>query len=116
VTKSDHCQNCGTDIPTATVGRPRRYCTAACRQAAYRSRAEAATTADRKAIMALAAQLRDNADRLWLISQGWSPPGGTTLDTLATETVAVAEELARRTHPTRNETRNVSPPPSPNQG
>jgi hypothetical protein len=62
----------------------------------------------------LAARLRDNADQLWLISQGWSPPGAIALDVLLAETVAVAEELARRSW--RNETRNVSPRPSPDQG
>jgi hypothetical protein len=67
---------------------------------------------------ALAGRLRDNADQLWLISQGWAPPGGhdgAALDTLLTETVAVAEEMARRVQALSDETRNVSPPPSPDQ-
>lgn len=62
----------------------------------------------------LAGRLRDNADQLWLISQGWSPPGATALDALLTETVAVVEEMARRAG--RNETRNVSPRSSLDQG
>ena len=113
VTKSDHCQNCGTEIPVVHVGRPRRYCSAACRQAAYRSRAVAATAGDRTALAALAVRLRDNADQLWLISQGWSPPGGPVLDALLTETVEVADEMARRGHALGDGTRYGSPPASP---
>ncbi|MBP2324798.1 hypothetical protein JOF56_005183 [Kibdelosporangium banguiense] len=96
MTKSHHCLSCGTEIQVANSGRPRRYCSAACRQAAYRARALVAAAADRTALAELAVRLRDNADRLWLISQGWSPPGdGTALDTLLTDTVAVAEEMFR---------------------
>jgi hypothetical protein len=52
--------------------------------------------ADRTALAELAVRLRDNADQLWLISQGWSPPGGgSALCSLLTDTVAVAEEMAR---------------------
>lgn len=32
------CEGCGTEFPTDVVGRPRRYCTNACRQKAYRTR------------------------------------------------------------------------------
>lgn len=32
------CRWCGTDVETATTGRPRDYCSSACRQAAYRDR------------------------------------------------------------------------------
>lgn len=32
------CEGCGTEFPTDVVGRPRRYCSNACRQKAYRAR------------------------------------------------------------------------------
>lgn len=110
---------CGTGIAVANVGRPRRYCSAACRQAAYRSRALAAATGNRTAMAALAVRLRDNADKLWLLSQGWVPPGGhgdPALDTLLTETVATAVELARRGRAGGDGTRDASAPGSPDQG
>jgi hypothetical protein len=99
VTKSGYCQNCGTEMPMGDLGRPRRYCSAACRQAAYRSRTLATATGERMAMVTLAGRLRDNADRLWMLSQGWVPPSGqdgVALVTLLTETVEVAEEMARR--------------------
>jgi hypothetical protein len=116
VTKSGHCQNCGTEMSVVDLGRPKRYCSPACRQAAYRSRTLAAATGERVAMAALAVQLRDNADRLWLLSQGWAPPGGqdgVALVTLLTETVEVAVEMARRGHALRYETRDAFPFVSP---
>ena len=103
-------------MPLANAGRPRRYCSAACRQAAYRSRGFAATASDRTALAALAVRLRDNADQLWLISQGWTAPrghDGATLDSLLTDTVAVAEEMARRGQALGDGTRDDNPPSSP---
>jgi hypothetical protein len=102
-------------MPVANAGRPRRYCSAACRQAAYRSRGLAAVANDRTALAALAVRLRDNADQLWLISQGWAPPGGrdgATLDTLLTDTVAVTEEMVRRGQALGDGTRDDVPPGS----
>jgi hypothetical protein len=32
------CQNCATPLTQTSTGRPRRYCSAACRQADYRAR------------------------------------------------------------------------------
>ena len=32
------CRQCGASIDQATKGRPRRFCSAACKQAAYRGR------------------------------------------------------------------------------
>lgn len=88
--------NCGTEVRVASSGRPRRYCSAACRQAAYRARTLVAAAEDRTALAELAVRLRDNADRLWLISQGWTSPGdGYALNSLLTDTVAVAEEMFR---------------------
>ncbi|GLW92680.1 hypothetical protein [Actinokineospora globicatena] len=83
----------------AGSGRPRRYCTAACRQRAYRSRAVAAEVRERIELGQLALQLRDKADRLLLLSQGWQPPDGTDpLDGLLAETAHLATELSRRGH------------------
>jgi hypothetical protein len=53
----------------------------------------------------LATRLRANADQLWLLTQGWSPPPAISLENLLTETSAVVEEMTRR-----NKTRNVSSP------
>ncbi|RLK54614.1 hypothetical protein CLV68_5647 [Actinokineospora cianjurensis] len=93
------CEYCGRPLVVAGAGRPRRYCTAACRQRAYRSRAVAAEVRERIELGQLALQLRDNADRLLLLSQGWQPPDGTDpLDALLTETVHLATELAQRGH------------------
>jgi hypothetical protein len=114
--KSGHCRNCGTVVPVANVGRPRQYCSAACRQAAYRSREHAEAAGDRTAMAALAVRLRDNADQLWLISQGWAPPDGVVLDTLLSETVALADELARRGGAPADGRRDASPPASPDPG
>ncbi len=36
---SPDCQRCGVTIDLAATGRPRAFCSAACRQAAYRERA-----------------------------------------------------------------------------
>jgi hypothetical protein len=92
-------------VRVASSGRPRRYCSAACRQAAYRERTQAAASADRTALAELATRLRDNADRLWLISQGWTPPGdGTALNSLLTDTITVAEEMFRLGDGTRDAT------------
>jgi hypothetical protein len=102
-------------MPIATAGRPRRYCSAACRQAAYRSRELAAAAIDRTAMAALAIRLRDNADQLWLLSQGWAPPegrDGVSLDTLLTDTIAIAEEMAVRRHGPSYGTRDNFPPHS----
>ena len=38
VTKVAGCELCGGELEQATMGRPRRFCSAACRQAAYRRR------------------------------------------------------------------------------
>lgn len=43
---------------------------------------------------ALALRIRDNADRLWLFSQGWHPAKGETLAGLAEDTARLARELA----------------------
>jgi hypothetical protein len=37
--KVRHCRRCGSAVPTGRTGRPRRWCSPACRQAAYRGRA-----------------------------------------------------------------------------
>ncbi|GAA2971551.1 hypothetical protein GCM10010483_14600 [Actinokineospora diospyrosa] len=93
------CEYCGRALVVAGAGRPRRYCTAACRQRAYRSRAIAAEVRERIELGQLALQLRDNADRLLLLSQGWHPPDGTdNLDDLLSTTVRLATELSHRGH------------------
>ncbi|MBM7772030.1 hypothetical protein JOD54_002234 [Actinokineospora baliensis] len=90
------CEYCGRPLVVAGAGRPRRYCTAACRQRAYRGRAIAAEVRARIELGQLALQLRDNADRLLLLSQGWHPPDGTdNVDDLLTTTVRLATELQR---------------------
>jgi hypothetical protein len=37
---TDACQHCGVELLTAARGRPKRFCSDACRQAACRKRAE----------------------------------------------------------------------------
>lgn len=111
MTKREQCRNCENEIPAAGAGRPRRYCSAACRQAAYRTRVSAATARNLGAMAALAIRLRDNADRLWLISQGWVPAEGgreDAVETLLAETAAVVEEMAAL----GDEARDDSPPDS----
>lgn len=97
------CEQCGTRFAAADTGRPRRYCSARCRQRAYRAREVARTGLDPndEALGALARRIRDNADRLWLFSQGWHPPTGETLARLAEDTARLAQELAdlRRARP-----------------
>jgi hypothetical protein len=116
VTKSEHCRNCGNDIAAAGAGRPRRYCRAACRQAAYRTRASEAAARDRGALAALAVRLRDNADRLWLISQGWAPAEGRpedAVEALLAEAVAVVGEMTGQGRVTGDGIRDDPPPGSP---
>ncbi|WP_035303616.1 hypothetical protein [Actinokineospora inagensis] len=98
------CEYCGRPIVAVTAGRPRRYCTAACRQRAYRSRALAADARERIELGQLALQLRDNADRLLLLAQGWQPPDGADpVDSVLTDTVRLATELAARGHVLRSD-------------
>lgn len=111
MTKNSHCENCGTELSVVHIGRPRRYCSAACRQAAHRLRM-LSPASEHAAMSALAVRLRDNADQLWLIIQGWTPPsdqGGAALDALLADTIAVAEEMSAGARHPRNETRNDSP-------
>jgi hypothetical protein len=64
---------------------------------------------------ALALRLRDNADRLWLISQGWVPAEGCredAVEALLAETVAVVEEMTHRGHALGDEIRDDPPPGS----
>jgi hypothetical protein len=91
------CLQCHTALEPAASGRPRRYCSARCRQRAYRLRARVAAQ-DTDGLVALARHLRDNVDRLWMLAQGWHPPpdepGPVSIPDLAADTAHVAARLA----------------------
>jgi hypothetical protein len=117
------CLQCQKIIEPAASGRPRRYCSPACRQRAYRRRARASAK-DEDGIVALARHLRDNADRLWLLAQGWHRPPEdrepASLSQLAADTARLAKRLAELEHDapagrdeSRDETRG---PASPGRG
>jgi hypothetical protein len=91
------CLQCQRILEPAASGRPRRYCSSACRQRAYRQRGRAAAQ-DEDGIVALARHLRENVERLWLLAQGWHPPpddlGPGSLTALAADTARLASRLA----------------------
>ena len=119
------CLQCHTVLEPAPSGRPRLYCSASCRQRAYRQRIRAAPH-DEDELLALARHLRDNAERLLLLAQGWHPPeesSPASLTQLAADTAVLAARLAeldRTPLPapcTGDETHDESArPPSPGQG
>ncbi|MFI9005607.1 hypothetical protein ACIGNX_00050 [Actinosynnema sp. NPDC053489] len=70
-----NCQQCGRALTAPTTGRPRRYCSSACRQRAFRARrsAERSAGALPGQLEAVAAQLRDNAEVIRFLARGWTP-------------------------------------------
>jgi hypothetical protein len=119
------CLQCHMVLEPAPSGRPRLYCSASCRQRAYRQRSRTAMH-DGGELLALARNLRDNAERLLLLAQGWQPPDESSpasLTQLAADTAILAARLAdldRAPLPaprTGDETHDENDrPPSPGQG
>ncbi|WP_424186368.1 hypothetical protein ACOBQX_00770 [Actinokineospora sp. G85] len=93
-----NCAECGRSNPRPATGRPRLYCSAACRQRAYRGRAAGRPPARPRAdLVELALRLRANADQLALLASGWTPPPGAAelaLDRLLDDTVRIATRLS----------------------
>ena len=91
------CRMCGRPVPASGTGRPRLYCSPACRQRAYRGRRSIIGHRDvfgRLGI--LAGQLRENADLIALLATGWAPPAevdGVTLTRLLADTDHLATQL-----------------------
>ncbi|WP_197523390.1 hypothetical protein [Actinokineospora pegani] len=92
------CAECGRPNPRPATGRPRLYCSAACRQRAYRGRAaERPPDGLRVDLVDLALRLRANADQLALLAWGWTPPPGAAelaVDRLLDDTVRIATRLS----------------------
>lgn len=92
------CLQCHAPLEPAASGRPRLYCSARCRQRAYRERSRTATGDDGGELFTLARHLRDNVDRLWMLAQGWHPPpddhGLASIPDLAADTAQLAARLA----------------------
>ncbi|HEX4703171.1 MAG TPA: hypothetical protein VH352_13655 [Pseudonocardiaceae bacterium] len=93
-----HCRICGRPIPAGGTGRPRLYCSPACRQRAYRGRrAVAEHPAGAVGVLgSVAGQLRENADLIVLLCTGWAPPAdadGVTLARLLADTDHLATQL-----------------------
>ena len=87
------CAHCGAPLAVAASGRPRRYCSAACRQRSYRERVAGRTALD---LGALAALVRDRAELLRLVCQGWHPPDGGAVRALFADTAVLTAELSVR--------------------
>jgi hypothetical protein len=80
------------------TGRPRLYCSPACRQRAYRGRRAVVGHPDGAVgvLGALAGQLRENAELIVRLATGWVPPAevdGVTLVRLLADTDHVAAQL-----------------------
>ena len=93
------CRRCGAPLPDAGNGRPRLYCSPACRQRAYRARRAvvAHPGAAAEALAALAAALRDDAELILLLSRGWTAPDDSrdlTVDALVRDAMRLVGRLA----------------------
>jgi hypothetical protein len=80
------------------TGRPRLYCSPACRQRAYRGRRAVVGHPDGVfgVVGALAGQLRENAELIVRLATGWVPPAevdGVTLARLLADTDHLAAQL-----------------------
>lgn len=91
-----NCRQCRGEFEARATGRPRLYCSAACRQRAFRARrlTERSATALPGQLEALAVELRDNAEVIRFLARGWSPlEPGPSLAELIEVTAEVAERL-----------------------
>ncbi|WP_367128885.1 hypothetical protein [Saccharothrix sp. HUAS TT1] len=91
-----NCQECRQEFAARTTGRPRLYCSSACRQRAFRARrlGERSARALPGQVEALAVELRDNAEVIRFLVRGWAPPEpGTSLADLIAATADVADRL-----------------------
>lgn len=89
-----NCRQCRKELTARITGRPRLYCSAACRQRAFRVRRLNEAAALPGELDALAAELRDNAEAIRFLARGWSPPEpGPSLAELIQDTADVAERL-----------------------
>ncbi len=93
-----HCRECGTPLTKTGAGRPRLYCSASCRQRAYRHRLHPTGVEGAKQLPTVATRLKDTVDRLWLHSLGWQPPETKSADSvffqLLNETVRLTALVA----------------------
>lgn len=94
------CVVCGTETGNGSVGRPRMYCSAACKQRAYRSRAWQGTPrqsgALRQRATALACALAGKAAYVHVLLMDPGPaPAGLSAGELAEAVLADARELLR---------------------
>ncbi|TQM78894.1 hypothetical protein FHX81_1180 [Saccharothrix saharensis] len=91
-----NCQQCRTEFAASATGRPRLYCSSACRQRAFRARRDVERTAVALPgqVEALAVALRDNAEVIRFLARGWTPvePDVSLPDLLRT-TAELAERL-----------------------
>ena len=91
-----NCQECRQEFPARSTGRPRLYCSPACRQRAFRARrlGERSALALPRQLEALAVELRDNAEVIRFLARGWAPPGAdVSLADLIAATADVADRL-----------------------
>ncbi|MCC8249160.1 hypothetical protein [Saccharothrix luteola] len=91
-----NCQQCRKEFAERSTGRPRRYCSSACRQRAFRARrvSERSAVALPGQVEALAAELRDNAEVIRFLARGWTPvEPEMSLSDLIETTADLAERL-----------------------
>jgi hypothetical protein len=91
-----NCQQCRREFTARTTGRPRRYCSSACRQRAFRARrhTEESAAGLPGEVEALAVELRDKAEIIRFLIRGWAAPEpGVPLMDLIQTTADVAERL-----------------------
>jgi hypothetical protein len=120
-----NCQQCRKEFAGRSTGRPRLYCSPACRQRAFRARqvVERSAVALPGQVEALAVELRDNAEEIRFLARGWTPvEPDVSLPDLIQATAALAERLrdlggrladALPGTELRNPRRNPAPTPRP---